>query len=249
MLKQRVSEFRGFKGTGRGYLAWKFGWECLVRDLKTMYQLQRNIDSKIHSIKVNNGKWLLRHGTVSSTQQTDTWESGIFGFSPCPVSDLWESSSPTSVTIGRLSRKVWFSGRFRYYIPEKELHTSQWRRKTIRKLYGLSITPEAAWELIPWSWLIDYFCNAGDIFANLSGGGRYVDAVAKYAYVMCMTERSVEQTNSFTDKRGNRYTARVKDVNSYKTRVSATAFGFGMEGGSLSPSQLAILAALGLSRS
>lgn len=246
MLKQRLSDFRGIHGKGDAYLAYQFGWAPLLRDLTKMYGLYHTIDKKISDIRKNNGKWLLRHGTIATDRKIYQWENSDPGFYPVFSGDIPQIGGFHNIGYGSLETKSWFSGRFRYYIPEKEMYTSQWRRNTIRKMYGLTLTPDMAWELIPWSWLIDYFTNAGDIFGNLSGG--YVDAVAKYAYVMQTTSHNMQQLSTLITKRSGSYSGVVTRQVEVKTRRAASPFGFGMTNSPLRESQLAILAALGLTK-
>jgi hypothetical protein len=113
-------------------------------------------------------------------------------------------------------------------------------------MYGLTITPEVAWNLIPWSWLVDWFSSAGSAIANLSGGT--VDAVARYAYVMKSYDRRIEQHSEFADCNGAQYEATATWSAVAKQRTAAHPFGFGMTDDQLSSGQIAILAALGLTR-
>lgn len=112
---------------------------------------------------------------------------------------------------------------------------------------GLSITPAVAWELIPWSWFIDYFLHVGDLLENLDHGVAS-ECAAKYAYLMNTSEMRSEQQNFAGFKHGAGISGVATISTVTKTRSVASPFGFGLTG-ELNPGQLAILSALGLSRS
>lgn len=112
----------------------------------------------------------------------------------------------------------------------------------------LGVAPNAAnlWELIPFSWLVDYFTNAGDVLNNLSYGGAN-GYYLSYAYTMAHKVRYTRWTwqGSFL---GVPVTTTVVEHTETKQRIRATPYGFGLDPDGLSPSQLATLAALGISR-
>lgn len=236
---------RGGGNPGNNYLAVQFGWIPFLKDIREMIKLSQDIERQLEMLRKHNGQWMLRKGGVmQDTNVLDEWEGG-WAFQPAPPSNMLEFSDCTHQGKLTYGRKVWFSGRFRYYIPLRELNSVAWRGKTIRALFGANVTPEVVWELIPWSWLIDYFTNAGDIFANLSNGA--VDCVAKYAYVMGTTYHKATQTSHVKFVDYPRESAEVTRIWEYKSRVHADPFGFGTSS-DLSDKQIAILAALGISR-
>lgn len=246
MLQVRAKHFRDLGGN---YLNVQFGWLPFVSDLRKMYQLAHSMEKQLAKIKQNNGKWLLRKGSVVKSSDViavgsqNSPSRAYFSSDFHPrILDTTELSSSHRYII---SDETWFSGRFRYYIPENEIQRPEWRRTMIRRMYGLTLTPATVWELIPWSWLVDYFCSFGDIISNISSGT--VDCVAKYAYVMGKTEHKYEQTSLGRFQSGKYITGTVVESLTTKGRVSASPFGFGL-GDQLSGRQLAILAALGISR-
>jgi hypothetical protein len=115
------------------------------------------------------------------------------------------------------------------------------------KIFGLELTPEVAWNLSPWSWAADWFTNAGDVISNLTDWATD-GLVLRYGYVMEHTIAS--NTYTFVGKTGFSNTSvrpsPVTLVTETKRRVKANPFGFGVTWGGLSPRQLAITAALGI---
>lgn len=117
------------------------------------------------------------------------------------------------------------------------------------KLFGLSLTPDLLWNLAPWSWAVDWFTNTGDVLENVS------DMVAqglvmRYGYLMETKSISVTYKLHGCTFHGTPVVlapAVLETVS--KVRVRANPFGFGITWDGLSPIQIAILAALGISRS
>jgi hypothetical protein len=120
-----------------------------------------------------------------------------------------------------------------------------------RNYAGFDITPEAIYNLIPWTWLFDYFTSLGWIFSALSNG--LADRVIfDYAYVMrtkvssLKTECTQQVYSSPTNKRVVKAT-RIRQA-TLKSRFQANRFGFGFTEGDLSLTQWGILGALGASK-
>jgi hypothetical protein len=123
----------------------------------------------------------------------------------------------------------------------------------IRRIMGGIITPRELYNIMPWSWLADYFTGLGD-FINATSGGVADNLVIDYGYIM-RTESwisSVETTQSFqgslTGSNPKRVTASYKHSKTVKGRGIASPFGWGIKQESLSAHQVSILGALGLSR-
>jgi hypothetical protein len=115
-------------------------------------------------------------------------------------------------------------------------------------LFGTTLTPEVLWNIGPWSWAVDWFANTGDVISNLSSVAKY-GLVMPYGYMMETT--IVKDTYTLRENPLKQaITIRpLTFVTITKKRVRAHPFGFGVTWEGLSPLQLAILAALGISRS
>lgn len=247
LLQFRLARLLSLKNAGSDYLNVQFGWKPLISDCKKTYSTLKNADKVLRAIAVHNGKWTLRKGPVRQQYDVlETWDKNLLGFTPAPAGQILASYSVHGVAT--FEQRVWFSGRFRYYIPNIDslFGNSTWRLNTMRKLLGITITPATVWELMPWSWLIDYFGNVGDVISNISGGA--LDPVAKYAYVLGTTTRRITQTSVLVARDGQSISATRDFKSCYKQRAHANPFGLFFDGGQLSPRQIAILTALGLSR-
>lgn len=251
-----LSRAASFRGLGSEYLNIVFGWAPFVRDLQEMYTLMGEIDQKIAKLRRNNGRnnkrerTLVDSLTVTSSQTTN---NGPFAYLyPTPV--VIGGGSTTKTVTTTVSERIWFEGNFRYYVPN--IGTQQWEKRAKRYLFGGGITPVNVWKVLPWSWLIDWFSNASDLFSNLSQNS--VDnEVATYAYVMrtyriktvttVRTSWGARSGSPGTYPAGDA-TASLTEETETKSRVVATPYGFGLTPSELTPYRAAILAALGMSQ-
>lgn len=252
--KGRVKWFRSL---GNEYLNYKFGWQPFVRDLQDIYRTMKNIDRQMAQLVRDNGRGVRRACSLGSSQDT-TSSQATFGF---PFGDVY--GAPPVYGSGRTEKSItttttsesWYVAQYSYFIPDTS--SWQWNARARAALFGVLPTPELLWEVLPWSWLVDWFSNVGDVVSNASPNA--VDnLVARYAYAM--TKKSRRQVgvcnithNGFDAlgvkvRRGNWTVKSVRTTES-KIRVSGSPYGLGVSYGSLSGGQKAILAALGMSRS
>jgi len=121
--------------------------------------------------------------------------------------------------------------------------------ETAKKLLGFDITPEVLWELVPWSWAVDWFTNVGDLIKNVSAFSTD-GLVMRYGYIM---EHSIARdTYIHIGPTGFRSQSVFCEPYTFvcetKLRRRATPFGFGLNLEALTGRQKSIIAALGLTR-
>jgi hypothetical protein len=241
------------------YLNHQFGWAPFIGDLVGLYNTYQNQDRSMAQIARDNGSWIKRGGTLFDHSEkrdvVSTNSNTAVKVYPTLLSGLYRNSSlgpfEETTTYTELKRKVWFEGQFRYYVPEfdsgnRASHGDYGRIMRAVRLYGLTISPIAVWQLTPWTWLADWFTNASDVISNITAT-IYDRLVSKYAFVMCHTEeyKTQESTLYFRNEtKQMRWTQFIE----CKDREKATPYGFGLSEGDLSARQISILAALGLSR-
>jgi hypothetical protein len=116
-------------------------------------------------------------------------------------------------------------------------------------LFGLELSPDTLWNAAPWTWAIDWVSNTGDVISNISDWATD-GLVMKWGYVM---EHTISKLTYTFDRKPriygfDGYASPLVVFVELKRRKRATPFGFGMSWNSFSPRQLAIAAALGLSK-
>lgn len=238
------------KAAGSEYLNAVFGWLPLVSDMKDTAQSVLDGNTIIENYRAASGTLVHREFEFPSSNSTtetviDSSTIGEMGFNvvgsfraPVPVTRL--SSTHT---------RRWFSGTFTYHANEgNSLAKCVGIGSEAEKLFGISLTPDLVWELTPWSWAIDWFSNAGNVISNVNSFAA-AGLVMKYGYIM--EETSTVDTYSMpstglTLVGGTLPSASI--TTTVKRRSEANPFGFGLSWDGLSPTQLAITAALGITR-
>lgn len=238
----------GPKSVANHWLNTQFGWFPFISTLRDFHSTTKNLDRHLAQIRRDNGKWIRRRGTVDRTAESEvvyeqTTGTGLFPGVPAALYNGFPYGSGRAVRS--YGQRVWFEGAFRYWIPGNP-ETWQWKAKALASIYGVQPNPSLVWELTPWSWLIDWCSNVGDVIANLSSIA-YDGLCAKYAFIMGTTRQSCDYTGTANYDTGPVTKTWSAELVS-KRRHAASAFGFGLSDIDFSARQWSILAALGITR-
>lgn len=238
LFKERV---RLARSAGSEYLNVQFGWLPLVSSLREMAYAVKHQHAIIDGYRQSANRKLRRRYVFppSLTTNGGTAVGYIDAQTGSQGNVLWNTSVET---------ELWFSGAFKCYLPIDDSLSSKLDRGKAyaNKVLGIRLTPEAVWQLAPWSWAADWVANTGDVLANISSLG--TDGLAmQYGYIM-----SQKQNISLCDYRGannGSYSPGYSRViSTTKQRLPANPYGFGIAYDGLSTRQKAIVVALGLSR-
>lgn len=250
---------KSLRGAGGDYLNYQFGWVPLISDVRKLALAVIQQDQLLQQFADNAGKSVRRrrsNPTVVTTDSTVVTSNSVYSAGPYVTA---YTVKPSLSQTSRVEMDTWFSGSFRYYVPTGDSLVAKTARlaQQARYLYGIALDPSVVWNLLGWTWLIDWVFDCGDVISTFSDS-IYNDQILEYGYVM----RKLVQTKTFemsscalvADSKlpGVTYnvpalTAEIRLVS--HERRQATPFGFGSSWTGFSPKQLAILAALGLSRS
>lgn len=241
-------------GLSSEYLNYNFGIAPLASDIRDLRNVMKHADALWDQYARNSGK-LVRRRYTFPPQVTSVTAPVLNNRLPSRPA-MQSETNPTAldgnvVRSGTLQQrtttttKTWFSGAFTYYLPDSPFGQMVAR---LDALYGLKPGVDTLYQLTPWSWLIDYFANLGDIIENLNSfthGG----LVMPYAYIMSETTVETRSYLLFELKQGTLWKAQsLSDVvrRVTKRRIPASPFGFGLSYGDLSAKQKSILIALGI---
>jgi len=242
MLKTSVESL---KDIASYYVGLEFGWGPILSDIKNLFKMKDRLEKIIASIRRNNGLPVRRTSKILNSNESNVIlnQVGIVGlasntkaWSGLPAS---EYGAGYRQVIFRKTRAIWFAGKFITWIDD--LDAPNLDTRLTARLLGFYPSPKLVWDLIPWSWLIDWFTNVGDLISNISSTWADREA-AVYAYIMGNTHRSYTWTGS-----DGKFSASSTKHYSTKCRYHADRFGL-QTGSALSLTQQAILAALGLLR-
>lgn len=239
------------RSAGSEYLNVQFGWRPLVDDISDLGRAITHANTVLEQYERDAGRVVRRrYEFPSNTQRSETTlATGVRAFGP----NNTQLNSPTGGTLVRIreiERRQWFSGAFTYHLPTGSDSRKGMARFALEadKLFGLSLTPDVLWNLAPWSWAVDWFANVGDVLSNVSD--TVVDGlVMRYGYIMEHTRVSDTYAISPSGLYDVKAVTPLTLVTETKIRRRANPFGFGISWDGLSPYQLSIAAALGLSRS
>jgi len=243
------------RSAGDEYLNAQFGWLPLVSDVHDLYHAVTHSHSVLEQFERGSGRVTRRRYSFPVTKTTT---SSVVAGSRNPVvfdgqPEFLDRTKPNA-TLYRdttTETQVWFSGAFTYHLPwgyDSRVGMIRNARQAMT-LTGLDLTPEVVWNATPWTWAIDWFSNAGDVVSNLSDWA--TDGLAlKYGYVM---EHSIKTDRYSLDGPGRLFSPKVYPSpivlrTEIKRRRVATPFGFGLSWTGLTIRQLAIAAALGITR-
>lgn len=286
LLKARAKRLQD---VGSDYLNVEFGWKPFIKDLRKAFVLQQTLEKRLKQLVRDNGLSIRRRSKkLTVTESVHVEVSGsllcpfghlgdpviggdpdlLDGYYICgPFGHLADPSWPGSCdyTVRTIQdTTTWNCGTFRYYVPD--IGSSRWTANAIAVLYGYRSTPATVYEVMPWSWLIDWFANVGDILSNMSTNAVENETLTNsYSMKEISLRRIVEVRTHWDDAVMNppgssnypdffmsvpagSESLTYESVKTNKLRQQASPFGFGLKTGDFTPRQLAILAALAVSR-
>jgi hypothetical protein len=239
------------KNAGDEFLNAQFGWKPLVSDVTEVSSSIANSHKYLTQYERDGSKHVRRRYDypVELLTENSSTSSAQSAEGPSNFNNL--SFPGTITTTYKVERRRWFSGSFVYATPSS---STSWKKvadagSSADHLLGTSLTPNVLWELTPWSWAVDWFSNAGDVINNVTQFGQ-AGLVMRYGYMM---EEIIQSVTCTLDRAGlylaeNRAVPPSSATQVTKQRVPANPYGFGIGWEGLSPTQLAITAALGITR-
>lgn len=243
------------------YLEAQFGWAPVIKDLLGFLTLGEKVDKAMRYLVKNNQKPIRKEFDLYNAEESYDLghTSDDFGYlRPLLTTQLYKSFNGACHDFRlRVKKRIWFSSKWIFYFSKEELNTPAFRNNLRNQLSGVIPDMLTIYQLIPWTWLIDWFTGMGRVVANLALSAKYRQ-VARYAYVMCEESHTVVTTASQYVRYGTHssssslpYTM-VQAVGetelTYKQRAAASPYGFGIAWELFTPYQLSILVALGIGR-
>lgn len=236
---------RKMSSLGDEYLNGVFGWLPLLGDIRGFYRTQKYLDRRLRQLKRDNGKPVRRKCTLPGSESNVVTIGTGYYLYPTLTTGFYNGVG-TRISQTRVTVDNSFAARFRYWIPD--INSAEWPARATRALFGLNPTPKLLYDLVPWSWLIDWFSNLGDVLDNMSGNAAE-NLVADYAYIMrrYYQERNHEETQPLKSPAVT-LTATDRLIWEVIQREAASPYDFGLIPTDLTGRQGLILGALGISR-
>ena len=261
--KRRTEKLRN---VGSEYLNYQFGWAPLRDEVHSVVDAARFHRDIMQNYRHNEGRNV--HRRFDFSPEVSYWSKEIPMEKPAFTphnSTFLASGALTEARGARITcktvRRRWFEGCFTYGGPAKADNFGRHIGfgSEADAVFGLELSPDVLWNLTPWSWAVDWFTNAGDVIHNITNF-TLAGLVMRYGYMMeeksstyythyedgkirTLLQKSPKKTGF--DWMGN---CDIGQETVRKSRCPANPFGFGVGWEGLSPTQLAITAALGITR-
>lgn len=177
------------KKVAKANLMAAFGIVPILADLKTLLNYVTEVDKRekyLRELATSKGKRLRR------TLKKESWTASYQAIAFSSRMDIYVTPTQFKLDV-TANRKYWFTARARLLNPpaERDIHALAFRAVT-----GTQVDPStviaAAWELLPWSWLIDWFSTTGNIVAALRNGITW-----QYEALCVMHETTYRSKGSF----------------------------------------------------
>jgi hypothetical protein len=239
------------------FLNEQFAWIPFLNDVSNFGKTFVHQDSIADRLSSENGRVVRRHAPTVSESSSEVLQEIEF----VDTTDLFPVSFPRSMLNGPISRtleeettlSVGGMGAFKYYLPEWDKadnrYYSAWGSiKRQLDTYGARISPYHLYQIIPWSWAVDWVSGLGNYVSYLSDV--YTDSLcAEYFFVKAkkVTTRRLRYRIPFVNNEAIVEFARSIEVT--ERIPGSSPFDFGLAWHDLSPRQLAIAGALGLTHS
>ncbi|DAD51216.1 maturation protein [ssRNA phage SRR7976326_5] len=139
-------------------LRYQFGIKPLISDISKLVQFSGEANKRFQMLENmrNNGSSCYKRTLWKSNRSVSQWvmpqtSGGLF----------WAQFNGT--TKNSVDGYAIWSVEKEYY---QNIAPADMRRLAMQSAYGLAISPDlaaSAWNLLPWSWLVDWFSNIGDL--------------------------------------------------------------------------------------
>lgn len=236
------------RDVAKGHLSVQFGFQPIVADVYNVSLALTRADAAIKQYVRDSGKIVRRR--YDFPDQTSESVSVIGDGPPWRAysdaeQDAYWGTGRVYKTRKSLVRR-WFSGAFTYHLPlDDSLREMSEAALKAKGLISLELTPETLWNIAPWSWAVDWFVPVDDYISYLEDA-QSLGLVLRYGYLM---EHSICSDTYTWVGNPNRSVGALTLTSERKVRIRANPFGFGVNWGDLSPRQLSVAAALGISQS
>jgi hypothetical protein len=252
------------KSLGSEYLNYQFGWAPLKNEVHSVVNAARHHRDIMQNYRHNEGRNVHRRFDFPDEISTQSVEvANPPAFQPLNTTYLAPGAliGSTVVVTCKKVRKRWFEGCFTYGGPSKSDNFGRALGfgSEADAVFGLNLSPDVLWNLTPWSWAVDWFTNAGDLVHNVTNFA-LAGLVLRYGYMMEETTSAyyTEYSDTTWNVLKQKTPKKVSSIRAggcsrgeivvHKSRCPASPFGFGVGWEGLSPTQLAITAALGITR-
>lgn len=180
------SGHRLLKAVAAGWLSWRFAIKPMIGDLVKISKFTESVQKRFQLLeRLSRRKW------VSGWVPLERKESTV---GPTNVTIHSEGATVTGTRKITYKRKAWASIRWKLLVQPPLDVMSRYDLAT-RLVTGITCygALETAWNLQPWSWLVDWFCNVSEW---LQANNNTIPAIASGFCWMCTDSSEATYTIS-----------------------------------------------------
>lgn len=162
MFKLAAKTFAGF--VGGAYLNYKFGWEQFYKDVMELHKITVQLERRMKELDS-----LFMHGGLRRKVNLDSWKAAtqLTGVQFHSTYSLFVEGTELQETETKVYGTVSWLPTSKFELPMTKLE--RWNL-ACRQVFDLEmIDAETFWQMLPFSWLLDYFISFSDFFGAMEG--------------------------------------------------------------------------------
>lgn len=162
LVKQRLSIPSAIAGIGSANLSTSFGWNPLISDIGKLILVGKGVNERF-------SRWNRiadKGGTTVKRELFSGLRSEYIHVPSRLVQSLNSTIYGTDYKSG--TSKCWGYARYAPKVSLPETSKARWKAAW-DTYYGLKLRPADLWDALPWSWMVDYFLNVGDLIEAEQG--------------------------------------------------------------------------------
>lgn len=212
-------------------LQYQFGIAPTVNDLIKLLCFVDAVDSRVKNLKALNESGIRRKVSLWSGSTSGQSSNASLNSTVVSVSGYYKWVTK----VHKWGFVEWFPSHPRIWTEEET------RRKAWEIAYGLTLDFNTLWQALPWSWLIDWCSNVGDV---LEASRNTADV--SHSVVQLMTRQ--ETVAEYVYTQGGQYTSPCRVMHVTKQRTLVPNVSIEAQLPILSGRQLSILGSIGVTR-
>jgi hypothetical protein len=161
------------------HLESQFGYLPLIKDISRIMDFVNRVDLRETQLKS-----MMSSGAQGVSRSATTWNDRV-EFAPWRkfITHFYQESNQVDL-IWATERKQWVSLRWKLLSDISHHSDAELRALASRLVFGQYASLSTLWDGMPWSWLIDWFGNIGDL---LAGQRNYLPVQATNSCIMTKT--------------------------------------------------------------
>jgi len=191
MLRSTVQLFKDFpsiltpRGAGNQYLNLKFGWESTLNAVRDLLLTPTYVAKRINFL-------LKRRGKATTYRSSRKFLDVVPSIPAVTFNSYDFEANISSGSISRCEIELRVACNATFDFPDVKVPTI--RNELWYELMGVKPTPSDVYELVPWSWLVDWFSGAG-AYINLIDTMSRDPSLVNYGFITYVSKGNVSYNN------------------------------------------------------